>query len=518
MSWNRGGDFYQFIKQYAIDSFVTTIVGNNNDEIFNSIIDGYTIKDIKTEKELYDHIYELGLTKKVNFYNKEPLKYDGIECKKIEKIDKCNLLVIDDNNVNTTNVNDIVNENLNNVDYAIIVKKPNNLKINNNEWVVMEKNNATVLEKKHKYDNFSIYQFIYFYEIMYYLNKIFEKNNIQYFLIRESCLGLIRNRSHILDNGAMDICIYNDSLTSELEKDLKSVNILFGKGPDGGDRFYFDKKQSVVRVSYYNDIKDEFKEGEIGNLKYYNFGMIRVKSLEFPIEYLKRNYPNNFTYDLPKLNYDCYCNIWSSYTSNYWKKAQIEHLNKVYKCLVKNNVKCWIDCGTLLGAARNEFICLFDDDCDIGIFYEDEKKVYSILKKNKLKRIMKIVFVNKISFDEFYDATKTYNGKENINYNFVCKNFTTIEFRQYIKKNNLYISEKDTLVSEFHKIPGLLMKRATKNIYFDELDKIKLGKYVFDCPSNYKEYLECDARYGKGSIMGNPIRDCKPGVVVLYDS
>ena len=45
--------------------------------------------------------------------------------------------------------------------------------------------------------------------------------------------------------------------------------------------------------------------------------------------------------------------------------------------------------------------------------------------------------------------------------------------------------------------------------------KKTIGSYLQR--SNYKNYLESNSRYGKGSIDGNPIRDCKPGVVVLYD-
>ncbi len=44
---------------------------------------------------------------------------------------------------------------------------------------------------------------------------------------------------------------------------------------------------------------------------------------------------------------------------------------KVFNVLKNNNITCWIDCGTLLGAARNGHVCLFDDDTDIGIFYND---------------------------------------------------------------------------------------------------------------------------------------------------
>ena len=86
-----------------------------------------------------------------------------------------------------------------------------------------------------------------------------------------------------------------------------------------------------------------------------------------------------------------------------------------------------------------------------------------------------------------------------------------------IPSNNKYISTKDNYVSNAHKIRGLMKKRAIDIKHFDILTTIKLGKYIFDCPSDYKEYLESNARYGKGSIEGNPIRDCKPGNIVLYD-
>ena len=112
---------------------------------------------------------------------------------------------------------------------------------------------------------------------------------------------------------------------------------------------------------------------------------------------------------------------------------------------------------------------------------------------------------------------KSYNKKENINYTFFSNIDKLCEFRSYINYNNKYISKKDKQVSNAHNVPDLLEKRAVNLSFFDKLNKIKIGKYVFNCPSNYRKYLESTARYGKGSIEGNPIRDCKPGVVVLYD-
>jgi len=265
---------------------------------------------------------------------------------------------------------------------------------------------------------------------------------------------------------------------------------------------------------------------DIGNLKKYNYGPIRVNSLEHPSNYLKSLYGNdvfsvlrhnNFEIKIPKYVYDCYYNQWSSYTSDYWKKQQIKNLYRVYRVLKSNNIKCWIDCGTLLGAARNNFICLFDDDTDIGIFKNDENKVHQILNRHNVSCKEGISYINRIKYDEYYNLKISHNGKENINYTFYSNLNLLCEFRSYVKHKNKYVSKKDQIVSNAHRVSGLMEKRAIDTLHFDNLSTIQLGDYIFDCPSNYKNYLEAESRYGKGSIDGNPIRDCKPGVVVLYD-
>ena len=128
-----------------------------------------------------------------------------------------------------------------------------------------------------------------------------------------------------------------------------------------------------------------------------------------------------------------------------------------------------------------------------------------------------IKYINKIKFEEYYNLKLSYNKKENINYTFYSNQDLNCEFRAYVKVNNRYMSRKDLVVSKAHHVPGLMEKRAVDTSFFDQLTTIRFGDYVFDCPSNYKNYLESNSRYGKGSIDGNPIRDCKPGVVVLYD-
>jgi hypothetical protein len=278
------------------------------------------------------------------------------------------------------------------------------------------------------------------------------------------------------------------------------------------------------------DIKNEqaIEMQEVGPGKLLNYGPLRVRTLANPTSYLKRLYGANvfrelvhegLTVGMPKMVYDCYYNQWSSYTSDHWKTRLVAHLARVFACLMKHKVRCWIDCGTLLGAARNSFVCLFDDDADIGILAADRHRADKALETEGVGMQVPIRYVNgDFSLKRHYNPNTSYNGKENLNYAFSENLDLIVEFREYELSGGQYVSTKDATVSRMHRVPGLARRRATARRHFDNVTgQIKLGRFLFHRPHDHRTYLESDSRYGKGSIEGRPIRDCKPGNVVLYD-
>ncbi|AFE54520.1 LicD family protein [Rickettsia typhi] len=58
-------------------------------------------------------------------------------------------------------------------------------------------------------------------------------------------------------------------------------------------------------------------------------------------------------------------------------------MKDTHELLTKNNIKYWIESGTLLGAVRHQGIIPFDDDLDIGIMHEDEIHFQQILPQFK---------------------------------------------------------------------------------------------------------------------------------------
>ena len=59
----------------------------------------------------------------------------------------------------------------------------------------------------------------------------------------------------------------------------------------------------------------------------------------------------------------------------------VQFLKKIIKLLNNNKIDYWLDCGTLLGAVRNNGFVPWDDDIDIGCFFKDYKKIIQILEE-----------------------------------------------------------------------------------------------------------------------------------------
>ena len=54
----------------------------------------------------------------------------------------------------------------------------------------------------------------------------------------------------------------------------------------------------------------------------------------------------------------------------------------IHNICIENNLKYWIEGGTLLGAVRDKDFIPWDDDIDLGMFEEDFEKLSKFLSKN----------------------------------------------------------------------------------------------------------------------------------------
>src|SRR3989344_3817304 len=106
------------------------------------------------------------------------------------------------------------------------------------------------------------------------------------------------------------------------------------------------------------------------------------------------------------------------------KQKAIHALKDITKILNRYNIPLWLDCGTLLGAVRENRIIPWDDDVDLGVFIDKINK--KTIKKTLAKQLEKKGFI--VHF--FWDVI-------NINRDGVC---VTLHYYHVKKeKNEAYV-------------------------------------------------------------------------------
>lgn len=150
----------------------------------------------------------------------------------------------------------------------------------------------------------------------------------------------------------------------------------------------------------------------------------------------------------------------------------------------KYNIFHWIDFGTLLSAYRDGKMFDHDFDADISIF--DNQKELAMMALNEL------AYENKL---KFLPAEPGYESN-----NIVISKY--IEDGKESRKFDLYIWNKKNNIASLNDYPIGKLPLGNfnfKTFYVDELEKIDLGRYKFNCPRHLPEYLKL--RYGKSYMI-----------------
>lgn len=154
--------------------------------------------------------------------------------------------------------------------------------------------------------------------------------------------------------------------------------------------------------------------------------------------------------------------------------------------LDKNNIPYWLECGTLLGAYRNNSFIEYDNDIDIGVLNNYAERVNSIVDELVLNS-----YVEKVNY--IHNGESSHNKIIKLVYK---KNSETTECRwmdiYFFRKNKNRI--ESCLFSE-NEDP-----KVQTNLYqIENLETIQLYNYHFKCPTDVPKFLKI--RYGKDFMI-----------------
>lgn len=152
-------------------------------------------------------------------------------------------------------------------------------------------------------------------------------------------------------------------------------------------------------------------------------------------------------------------------------KTILEYIDKLFKT---QDIKYWLDYGTLLGAVRENDLIEYDTDIDLGILYTDKEKFLGL--KDKIESDG--YFLKKDHSMDFYRIAFSKNNSLHADIFFWKKNSEGILYReQYMKKDDY--KGKDFPYS-------LILETEIR-----EID----GK-MYPVPSNPEAF--CEFRFGTG--------------------
>lgn len=80
----------------------------------------------------------------------------------------------------------------------------------------------------------------------------------------------------------------------------------------------------------------------------------------------------------------------------------------IFSSLRENDITCWLEFGSLLGACREHDFIAHDEDIDIGAFYNDRDKIQEIFKSKGI--LLKHQFEVKGNPELGFEQTYIYNG------------------------------------------------------------------------------------------------------------
>jgi len=511
---------YQKIKNYS-HKCITVLVLSNNIEIINNCLKGMNLQNIYGKKS-YCNLDKLNI-KKTIFLEKDSINNINFNNNSFIKIEEYYLdilknfrydMLIIDIKFNEIEINKYLNIFMDKINCFILVNK--NIKLNNDNQTWNTKYNESYIEMiydvKTLYKDVNFYTYREKYRLFNEIITTLNKNNIIYRLAGYDCLTSYIFNSHSVFVDNMEICIHNN-YKQKLIDIFANIITTINTGTIIINYLFLILKISLYETSGLNvkprkfifieDPNISFEIDEAGdNAIKQTFGSIEANTFKNPEPYLIKKFGvnflntikfpllNNISYD-PRIIYSDYYDYYSHNRSDRWRLELINAGNEVMQLFINNNIKCWLDGGSLLGAVRNGDIPPGDDDVDIGVFTSDLNKIYKLT-------LPKDIYIEGFGCNNGCVFRKKIN---NILYD--------VEILAYFKNN--YGKYQCNRFGDTQTMKNRAEKCAINCKYYDTLESIILGDYTFFCPLNPYEYIELPEKYGVGCIDSDPKPHDKSG-------